>query len=126
VPCDVKKESFEKTVRTWKKKHSFMDAQVIALGEAGREAYSLQNEFSRLYFDNADLLDDESQLRAHPAKFWYISQTDDGPYYKDMGGLYKACKSSGASFQYRVRDGISDLEASTIEGISILKTYIIY
>ena len=100
--------------------------QVIALGEAGREAYALQNKFSRLYFDNADLLDDESKLQAHPAKFWYMSQTDDGPYYKDMGGLYKACKKSGANFEYRVRDGIADFKASTIEGLKQLKTYIIY
>lgn len=126
VPCDLEKVSLEKIVKAWEKKHSFMDMQVIALGEAGREAYALQNKFSRLYFDNADLLDDESKLQAHPAKFWYMSQTDDGPYYKDMGGLYKACKKSGANFEYRVRDGIADFKASTIEGLKQLKTYIIY
>lgn len=126
VTCDTAKESLEKTVKKWQKKHSFMDSQVVALGKAGREAYPLQARFSRLYFDNADLLDDESQLRAHPAKFWYISQTDDGPYYKDMGGLYKACKKSGASFEYRVRDGLGDFETDTIKGILKLKSHIIY
>ena len=126
VPCNLQKTSLEKAMNAWKKKHSYIDAQVLAFGTAGREAYALQGRFSRLYFDNADLLDDETQLNPHPAKFWYMSQTDDGPYYKDMGGLYKACKKTGAEFQYRVRDGISDKKASTLQAIETIKQYIIY
>ena len=126
VPCNLKKTSLEKAMKKWSKKHSYIDAQVLAFGTAGREAYALQGKFSRLYFDNADLLDDETQLNPHPAKFWYMSQTDDGPYYKDMGGLYKACKKTGAVFQYRVRDGISDERTSILEAIETIKPYIFY
>ena len=126
VPCDLSKTTLKKAVKAWEKKHSCIDSQVIALGTAGREAYALQGRFSRLYFDNADLLDDETALKAHPAKFWYMSQTDDGPFYKDMGGLYKACKKSGAEFQYRVRDGISDIRENILTGIETIKPYIIY
>ena len=103
-----------------------MDAQVIALGTAGKEAYAMQAKFSRLYFDNADLLDGETLIYAHPAKFWLISQTDNGPYYKDMGGLYKACKKSNASFEYRVRDGVADKKTDILNGIETIKAYIIY
>ena len=116
----------EKTVKDWEKKHSYIDAQVLALGTAGREAYALQGKFSRLYFENSDLTADEKQLNPHPAKFWFISQTDDGPYYKDMGGLYKACKKTGATFEYRVRDGISDSRKEILSGIETIKPYIIY
>ena len=126
VTCNTAETSLEKIVKSWEKKHSFVDAQVIALGAAGREAYALQEKFSRLYFDNADLLDDESLINPHPAKFWMIAQTDDGPYYKDMGGLYKACKRNNALFEYRVRDGISDKRQNILSGIETIKTYIIY
>ena len=126
VTCNTKWRSLEKKMKRWSRRHSYTDAQVIALGKAGREAYALQDNFSRLYFDNADLLDDETQLQADPEKFWYMSQTDDGPYYKDMGGLYKACKKSGAEFQYRVRNGIPDNRKSILIGIETIKPYIIY
>lgn len=126
VPCDISEKSLEKYVKAWERKHSFADAQVIALGAAGREAYALQDKFSRLYFDNADLLDDESMINPHPAKFWFISQTDDGDFYKDMGGLYKACKKNGASFEYRVRDGVDNEKEDILTGIETIKPYIIY
>ena len=126
VACNTKWTSLHKKMKRWSRRHSFTDAQVIALGKAGREAYGLQENFSRLYFDNADLLDDETQLTADPQKFWYMSQTDDGPYYKDMGGLYKACKKSGAEFQYRVRNGVPDSRSNTLIGIETIKPYIIY
>ena len=126
VTCNTKRTSLEKKMKRHSRRHEYTDSQVIALGKAGREAYALQDKFSRLYFDNADLLDDESQLTADPGKFWYMSQTDDGPYYKDMGGLYKACKKSGADFQYRVRDGISDIRENILTGIETIKPYIIY
>jgi len=126
VKCNTRWTSLEKKIRRWSRRHSFTDAQVIALGKAGREAYALQEKFSRLYFDNADLLDDETQLQADPEKFWYMSQTDDGPYYKDMGGLYKACKKSGAEFQYRVRNGVPDDRSNILTGIETIKPYIIY
>ena len=126
VPCNTACTSLEKTVKQWSRKHDFIDAQVIALGKAGREAYKLQKHFSRLYFDNADILDDESALAPHPAKFWGISQTDDGPYYKDMGGLYKACKRTGAQFEYRVRNGLPDDRENILNGIETIKPYIFY
>ena len=126
VPCDLNKTTLEKAIKSWEKKHSYIDAQVLALGTAGREAYEMQGRFSRLYFDNADLIDDVTALDPHPAKFWFMSQTDDGPYYKDIGGLYKACKTNGAQFQYRVRDGLTDNRTNIITGIETIKSYIIY
>ena len=126
VKCNTRWTSLERKIKRWSRRHSYTDAQVIALGKAGREAYALQEKFSRLYFDNADLLDDETQLQADPEKFWYMSQTDDGPYYKDMGGLYKACKKSGAEFQYRVRNGLPDTRDNILIGIETIKPYIIY
>lgn len=126
VTCNTRWTSLEKRIRRWTRRHEHTDAQVIALGKAGREAYALQDKFSRLYFDNADLLEDENSLTADPAKFWYMSQTDDGPYYKDMGGLYKACKKSGAEFQYRVRNGLPDNRENILIGIETIKPYIIY
>ena len=126
VPCNLAEKSLAKTVKAYEKKHSFLDAQVIALGTAGRQAYALQGKFSRLYFDNADLTDNESQLNPHPAKFWVIAQTDDGEYYKDMGWLYKACKKTGASFEYRVRDGLQDNKTNIISGIETILNHFIY
>lgn len=126
VKCNTRWTSLERKIKKWSRRHTFTDAQVIALGKAGCEAYALQEKFSRLYFDNADLLDDETKLHADPEKFWYMSQTDDGPYYKDMGGLYKACKKSGAEFQYRVRNGLPEDRDEILEGIETIKPYIIY
>lgn len=126
VPCNTRWFSLERKMKRWAGRHSFTDTQVIALGKAGRDAYSLRDRFSRLYFDNADLLDDETALTAEPDRFWFVSQTDDGPYYKDMGGLYKACKKSGAEFEYRVRNGFPDKRTNILTGIETIKPYIIY
>ena len=126
IPCNLNEKSLSKFIRDCEKKYTFVDSQVIAIGTAGREAYALQGKFSRLYFDNADLTDNESLLNPHPAKFWVIAQTDDGEYYKDMGWLYKACKKTGASFEYRVRDGLQNNKTNTISGIETILNYLIY
>jgi hypothetical protein len=43
-----------------------------------------------------------------------------------MGWLYKACKKTGASFEYRVRDGLRDNKENTISGIETILNYLIY
>lgn len=130
LPCNTSIKSLESWIEGYKHAyHVGKDVsknQILAIGESGKEAYDLKDGFSRLYFDNADLLDDEILLQADPEKFWYMSQTDDGPYYEDMGGLYKACKKSGAEFQYRVRNGLPDDRNEILEGIETIKPYIIY
>lgn len=130
LPCDLSIKQLAQWMEGYKQLYNvgktISQSQVLGLGEAGKEAYALKSSFSRLYFDNANLLDDETLLEADADKFWYMSQTDDGPYYKDMGGLYKACKKSGAEFQYRVRNGISDERNNILNAIKELKPYINY
>ena len=126
IPCNTKIRTLSSLIRKVERKSSFTDSQVIALGLAGQQAYALRDKFSRLYFDNAFIADDVTLIEANVDKFWYISQTDDGQYYKDMGSLYKACKKSNAEFQYRVRNGISDTKQDILLGIETLINYIYY
>ncbi len=126
LPCDVSKNSLASWIKKYEKKFSFADSQIIALGAAGKEAYELRDNFSRLYFDNASIVKKEIIIEADSTKFWFISQTDNGPFYKDMGSLYKACKKSGANFEYRVRNGIPDARKNILIGIKTIKDYIFY
>lgn len=129
LPCNLTLKSLEEWMEYYHKQYGVgltSDKRSgIAFGNAGKELWSHQDEFSGLYFDNASLLEDGA-VEVSTDRFYYISQTDDGANYEDMGALYKACKAAGAPFQYRVRNGSGDPVRDILIGVNKMRTYINY
>lgn len=119
LPCDLD----SKTLTDWMGEYSTeynvgmtVDAShVIALGDAGRDVWNIKDRFSRYYFIDADIAEDESTITADKDRFYYIDQTDDGANYRDMNALYRACMKviphiDDRNFEYRMRNGLEDKE----------------
>ncbi len=111
--------------------------QAVAFGEAGKAVFAASGYFSRLYFDNADIVGDGAEITVNPDIFYLIAQSDDGPNYKDMGGLYVACKAvydeqkkagkpenDRVDFQYRVRNTNADESLEILLGAETIRKHI--
>lgn len=44
-------------------------------------------------------------------KYYYIDITDDGTNYSDMQQFYEDCKNAGVEHEYRVRNGVDNLQS---------------
>ena len=114
LPCDLEQKSLQEWMTFYKEKYEVGKtpdkSQIFAIGETGRDAWALQDEFKRFYLFDADLTDEETSILADKDKFYYIDTVDDSKYYKDSNALYVSCKATGADFEYRMRNGISDKE----------------
>jgi esterase/lipase superfamily enzyme len=104
----------------------------VAVGEAGKALFSMQNEFSRLYFESAAVADDLTKIVPVRGKFYYMGQGDEGAYYHDIGALYKACrllyssKSDITMFEYRCRNTVADAEQDLLVGFEKMKPSITF
>lgn len=114
LPCDLEQKTLEEWMTYYKGIYevgkSADKSQIFAIGETGRIAWDLKDEFKRFYLIDADLTDDTDSITAEEDKFYYIDTVDDSEYYKDSNALYVSCKATGADFEYRMRNGISDKE----------------
>lgn len=122
LPCDLEVKPLSEWMEEYEEKYKVggtdSNSHVMAFGSAGREAWDLKDRFSRYYFVDADLTDDEASLTADAEKSYYIDQTDESMNYKDMNSLYKACKnvlledgsSTEADFEYRMRNSSGNAE----------------
>lgn len=119
LPCDLE----QKTVREWRSFYHDLyptaSKQVIAVGEAGLQAWEARDLFTSFYFDNALLPENPAP---DTAKYYYIGQTDDGPHYVSANALYKACKLGGADFEYRCRNTQQDAHADFLSGVEYVKS----
>lgn len=118
LPCDLQEKTLEEWIETYSSYEvgkEIAKSQIIAIGEAGREAWDAKELFSSYYFIDADLAEDESTIAADATKYYYIDQTDDSANYKDMNALYRACMRAiddidDRNFEYRMRNGVEDKE----------------
>lgn len=127
LPCNLQEKTLVEWVLSYEAKYkvggSAAKRCVVALGEAGRQAYSLQNEFGSLYFESAVLTDDPASITPVKGKFYYMGQNDEGAYYKQIGALYKACRLTYSSkdelsmFEYRCRNYTGDAETDLLQGM---------
>lgn len=128
VPCDLTVRNIVEWVDYIETSYGFgtdvSKRSVVAVEDSGEEVYEKQAMFSSLFFDNASLPLD--RIEVFSDKFYYIGQTDDGACYKGSGLLYKACKSSSADFQYRVRNGSGERMADMYSGVREMTSFINY
>jgi len=118
VPCNLSKKSVAEWVHYYKDFYPATYIQAVGLGNAGRYVLKAQSLFSDLYFDNANLGEDISVSKE---RFYYIGQCDDDVAYHSANALYKACKASGVSFEYRCRNHLNDQRLDFLTGIEYIK-----
>ena len=128
LPCDVSEKPLADWIAGYESEYGIGGSpeyrQAAAFGEGGRETFGCQSMFSRLYFDDADLTGGNGEVQAIEGIFYYIGQTDDDRFCRDMGALYKSCKAldpDGADFEYRVRNSSDDIRKSVLEGVEKMK-----
>ena len=119
LPCDVEARSLSEWVSYYKDIYPTDASQVLAIGKAGSEAMQKQSLFSAFYFENAEI---NGNLVVSDEKSYFIGATDDGPAYKTANALYKACKTTGATFEYRCRNSLNDAKTDFLTGIEYIKS----
>lgn len=119
IPCDTEKKSASEWVSYYNDLYPGTTRQAIAVGAAGAALLKCKELFSAVYFDNADLGND---ISADKERFYYIGQCDEDTYYSSANALYKSCKKTGSSFEYRCRNHIDDADLCFLTGIEYIKT----
>ena len=117
LPCDLSVKSLSQ----WTWDYEAPKQVAIAIGEAGPAVMEASGRFDRLLFEDAALPEDYT-LRQNA--FYYMGITDSGVHYKEMGGLYKACKAADVPFEYRVRNAAPDAGTSLLTGFEYLRDYL--
>ena len=54
---------------------------------------------------------DASACSPDSKTYYYIATTDEGTHYRSAGEMYELCKKKGATYEYRVRNGVSGYDA---------------
>ena len=119
LPCDLGKRDLTEWVNYYKDRYPTETNQLLAIGAAGNEAIQKQNMFSAIYFESAEITGD---ISVSSDRSYYIGDTDDGPYYASANALYKACKTSGVTFEYRCRNSLNDAKTDFLTGIEYIKS----
>ena len=121
LPCNLEEKTLTEWMEFYKSKYEVGKnadrSQVIAIGDTGKDAWAIKDEFKRYYFIDADLTDNESSIIADKDKFYYIETVDDSQFYKDSYHLYLSCKTIEADFEYRVRNGLNDKDEQLLLAI---------
>lgn len=124
IPMDVSKGIFAETLSEAVNGYNYQTLGVMAVGEAGKKVFANRKLFNCLYFAEALLEDVPAQLSGDQ-KYCFCC-TDESASYKDFGALYRTCKRSGAAFEYRVINSVSDSEKDIINCIHTLQNTFIY
>lgn len=120
LPCDLGRKSLGEWMSYYQDIYPCSARQALALGMAGEEVIKRQERFTALYFENANL--SQTAVTIDVNKFYYIGQCDEGEHYAGANELYKACKKSGASFEYRCRNHLDDERVDLLTGIEYVKS----
>ncbi len=130
LPCNLQEKSLMDWILLYENKYKVGGAApsrcAVAIGEAGKEVYTLQVEFNSLYFESAALTDDPATITPIKGKFYYMGQSDEGDYYTQIGALYKACrllyskKDEVSMFEYRCRNYTGDPEQDLLQAMQLM------
>lgn len=122
LPCDLSKKSAEEWIRIYTDKYTISSRAVVAFGETGEDAVALRNDFVWIVLADASV----PEFVTEKGQRWYFAQTDDSPFYPEMDNLYRSCKQSGATFEYRVIDGSGNATEDRLRELSKLRHYMTY
>ena len=119
LPCNLGAKSLSEWKESWQAIFSGAKLQIVAIGDAGKDALALQEEAGSLYLIDASLGEDINPVKTCR---YVILNTDYGVNYRDMGALYTACKRADCSFEYRVAKATDDPGKDLLRLIETNKT----
>ena len=121
LPCDLNKKSVKDWIEYYEAMYPQNSRAAVAFKGAGATVMANSSSFSTMVFIDTTL---GESIAADPSKKYYFACTDESACYADFGALYRACKRSGAEFEYRVVNATG--EDDILRCISTIKTYIPY
>lgn len=124
LPMDVSTGTIAETVAETIHGYDYETLCVMAVGDAGVPVFAGRHLFNNLYFVEAKLGTVPTSLEGEQ-KYCFCC-TDDSASYRDFGALYRTCKRSGANFEYRVINSVSDAETDIINCIFTLHNTFTY
>lgn len=118
VPCNLVTRSISEWVKYYRDIYPATHIQAIAIGKTGDAVLKAQDMFSSIYFENAVV---NGEISVSKDRFYYIGQCDKNSEYKSSNTLYKTCKSSDVSFEYRCRNHLDDTRLDFLTGFEYIK-----
>lgn len=122
IPCNVSDPNIGTYLSLYESTYPATSKYSVAVGGSGEYAFSCGRDFSHCYFVNSSTGPLEGRF-SNTVKY-YMACTDDSPYYTDMAELYKRCKLSEATFQYRIVKGSGNDSDDMLRLIYTLNQYI--
>ena len=119
LPCNLGAKSLQEWRESWEAIYSGASLQIVAIGDAGKDAIGLQEQANTLYLVDASLGEEIAPVKSCR---YIILNTDNGVNYRDMGALYAACKRLDCPFQYRVSKATDDYSKDLLRLIETNKT----
>ena len=119
MPCDLSRKSINEWVSYYKDIYPTGSYQALAIGRAANDVMQKQSLFSALYLEEAAI---DGEINVSSDISYFIGATDNGPSYKTANALYKACKGSGVTFEYRCRNALDDPRTDFLTGIEMIKS----
>ena len=118
-PCDMSRMNINEWINFYRDFYPTETCQALAIGTAGGDVLKKQSLFDALYFENADI---SGEINVLSDKSYFIGASDCSAAYRTANALYKACKSSDVTFEYRCRNSMDDALTDFLTGIEIIKS----
>lgn len=118
LPCNLERQSISEWVKYYKDIYPGTYTQAIAIGKTGNAVLAAQDMFSAIYFENARVSGDISVSKD---RFYYIGQCDEDSSFRGANALYRTCKLSDVSFEYRCRNHLDDAREDFLTGFEYIK-----
>jgi len=123
LPCDLNVRSAEEWENYYSGKYNIEKKVAIALDGAGPSAMERKSTYASILFVNTPI---SETITTKEGDIFYFAATDDSDSYKSMDNLYRSCKRTGASFEYRVINGTGNKATDRLNTLTKIKSYITY
>lgn len=123
IPCNIGEKSLSKWIETADAEYPSKKRIIVTIGADGAPALDMASSFERCIFIDASF--SKSPQVAKDQKV-YFACSDKAPNYSGMNALYKACKASGAAFEYRVINSSDDVTDDRVRSIKTLISLFLY
>ena len=122
LPCNLSEKSVEQWEEFYSKSYEMTSRTAVALDGSGDAVIARKTDFKSVILANTGT----SLTTTAPGEIYRFASADDAACYHEMSELYKSCKRSGASFEYRVFNGSGNPSEDRLRALYSLREYITY
>lgn len=122
LPCDLNERSVAEWKAFYAEKYPVSKLIAIAFDTAASEVLAHKEDFESILFVEPELY----EVKVSTEDEFYFAGMDDSPHYYALSRLYMGCKSSGATFEYRVLQGSGDSDEDRLRLLKTISSYITY